>query len=496
MSETDRLRRRCEQLEALYGLASDLLQTEDYDAMLDALVRGALAILRAERGFLVLKSREALDLKVVRNWRRTELEGDGEPLSRTILAEVLRRGEPLLVEDALSDPRFAGLESVTGYRIRSVLAAPLEVDGSQAGALYLESRSTDRLFGAEQLELFRQILRLSSRALSSCTRRLLLEQRNQLLEKDLMARYDFQGIFTRDPALLRLLRTVAQVSASDTPVLVQGPSGSGKELIVRALHCNSPRARKPFVTVNCGAISAQLLESELFGHVRGAFTGAMSDKPGLLRSAHTGTLFLDEVGELPKELQVKLLRTLQFGEVQPVGSARVEVVDVRFLAATNRDLERDAREGRFREDLLYRLNVITLDVPALRQRPDDVLPLFYHFLEREAARAGRPEPEVTPRLERALLGYDWPGNVRELENEVRRLLTLTPPGLPLTVERLSRRIGEALAGPPAASSLSEQEKELIELHLRLCGGNRTRAARSLGISRDGLRRKMLRFGLS
>src|SRR5207249_2113613 len=163
---------------------------------------------------------------------------------------------------------------------------------------------------------------------------------------------------------------------------------------------------------------------ELFGHVRGAFTGATADKAGLIRSAHTGTLFLDEVGELPKDLQVKLLRTLQFGEVQPVGSAQVEQVDVRFVAATNRDLERDAREGRFREDLLYRLNAVTIELPALKDRPDDVLPLFYHFLEREAERSGRPRPEVSPRLERVLQSYDWPGNVRELENEARRLHAL------------------------------------------------------------------------
>jgi transcriptional regulator with GAF, ATPase, and Fis domain len=490
MTELEELRRRCRELEALHGLARELLRLEDDEVMLDALVRGALGILGAERGFLVLKHGEEIDLKVVRNWRREELEAGREPLSRAIVAEVLARGEPLLVEDALSDPRFSSRESVLALEIRSVLAAPLLRKGRPAGALYLETSNPERLFGPRELELFTQILELASRALESCTERLVLRQRNSLLEKDFLARYNFQGIVAQDVSMLRLLETVAQVAASDLPVLVQGPSGVGKELIVRALHLNSPRSRKPFLTLNCGAISPNLLESELFGHVKGAFTGAVSDKTGLIPAAHTGTVFLDEIGELPKELQVKLLRTLQFGEVQPVGSARPRTVDVRFVAATNRDLEQEVREGRFREDLLYRLNAVTLRIPPLKERRDDILPLFYHFLGAAAEKAGRPVPDVPRELERALERYEWPGNVRELENEARRLLALTPPGVPLGVDRLSHRLLESRA----EETLTERER--IERALQSAEGNRSQAARSLGISREWLRKKMQRYGLT
>ncbi len=485
-----------EALQSLLLLARKLLKLQDYDQMLDAVVHGALEILRGERGFLVLQRDEGLDLKVVRNWSREELEGEGEAVSRSIVAQVLAGGEPVLIEDALADPRFAATESVLRKGIRSVLAAPLEADGEVVGALYLETSAVARLFGPQELKLFTHILDLSSRALEAAAGRLVLEQRNRLLEKDLLARYRFPGIVTRDPAFVRVLETVAQVASSELPVLVQGASGTGKELVVRALHLNSRRAEKPYVTVNCGAISPTLLESELFGHVRGAFTGATRDKTGLIATAHRGTVFLDEVGELPLELQAKLLRTLQFGELQPVGSVRPQTVDVRFIAATNRDLSEEVAAGRFREDLLYRLNAITIEIPPLKERPGDILPLFYHFLKDAAEKEGRPLPQVTPMLERSLQEHDWPGNVRELENEARRLVAITPPGSPLTVENLSQRLTARSAARPSPGSLADQEKELIELHLRLAGGNRTHAAKSLGVSREGLRKKMKRYGLA
>ncbi|MCH9649202.1 MAG: sigma-54-dependent Fis family transcriptional regulator [Deltaproteobacteria bacterium] len=486
-----------EKQEALVSLAIELLKLDDYDLMLDAVVRYSLSILRGERGFLVMKRGEGLDFKVIRNWSRDELEGKGDAVSRSIVGNVLRQGVPVLVEDALSDESLGKTESILRKGIRSVLAAPLEVEGQLVGALYLESRSIDRLFGNEQLGLFNRILELSSRALESCMRRILLEQRNSLLERDLLDRYNFPGILTRDPGFLKVLETAAQIAPSDLPVLVQGPTGTGKELIVRAIHLNSTRASRPYVTVNCGAVSPSLLESELFGHLRGAFTGASRDKTGLIPAAHTGTVFLDEVGELPKELQVKLLRTLQFGEIQPVGASRPKTVDVRFIAATNRDLEAEVEAGDFREDLYYRLNAITLELPPLRDRPGDILLLFHHFVRSASEKSGRSIPTVSPHLEQVLQDYYWPGNIRDLENEAKRLVAITPDGIPLSVENLSKRITANSEGQPEAlASLDEMERRQIEIHLREAGGNRTQAANTLGLSREGLRKKMKRFKIS
>ncbi|MFN7973641.1 MAG: sigma-54-dependent Fis family transcriptional regulator [Acidobacteriota bacterium] len=494
MADAD-LAQRCRDLEGLRDLAGDLLQVEEYDEMLDVLMTRALALLGGERGFVVLRSDGPHRPRVVKNWTADDLQDGEEPISRSIVAEVLASARPILVRDALFDPRFGAMASVQELSVRSVLAAPLTLDGTIAGALYIERRAPDRFFGERELALFESILALSSRALQIGTKLLLLRERNAALEA--RAGSDgVAGIVTRDPALLKILESLPSLGASDMPVLVQGASGTGKELVVRAIQRLSPRASHPFLTVNCAAISAGLLESELFGHVKGAFTGAIQDKAGLVPSAHGGTLFLDEIGEMPRDLQGKLLRTLQFGEVAPVGSASTRHVDVRFLAATNRDLDADVRAGRFREDLYYRLSGLVVHLPRLADRRGDVLVLFHHFLSEAANRASRPLPEVSPRLERIVESYDWPGNVRDLENEARRLIALTPAGVPLTADRLSPRI---LAAQPRAAetpaSLAETERELVELHLRLAGGNRTQAARSLGITREGLRKKLRRLGL-
>ena len=234
------------------------------------------------------------------------------------------------------------------------------------------------------------------------------------------------GIVAHSRAITELLVLVERVAQVKSPVLITGESGTGKELVARAIHNAGPRKDRPFVPVNCGAIPDKLLESELFGHVRGAFTDAVADRAGLFREADQGTLFLDEVGDLPQEMQVKLLRAIQFEEVRPVGAAGAEAVDVRIMAATARDLGLDVQDKRFRQDLFYRLNVLPLAIPPLRDRPEDVAPLIDHFLVAYSARLNRDRPEITSEAAEALVNYAWPGNVRELENLVDRLLVLNP----------------------------------------------------------------------
>jgi two-component system response regulator HydG len=292
---------------------------------------------------------------------------------------------------------------------------------------------------------------------------------------------------------------IRRLSQSTATVLITGESGTGKELVARAIHYNSPRSRRSFVAVNCAAIPETLLESELFGHKRGAFTDARSDHTGLVVEADGGTLFLDEIAELSPALQAKLLRVLQDREVRPVGANRAERVDVRVVAASNRDLEAWMREGRFREDLYYRLNVVGVRLPALRERPEDVLPLCEHFLARAEERTGTPAKRISAAASKMLLSYPWPGNVRELENVVERAVALSddteivPEDLPPALR--DRRAVEPLAAAVARRlTLEEVEREYILQVLQDEGGNKTRAAARLGLDRKTLYRKLEEYG--
>ncbi|MFO0628542.1 MAG: sigma-54 dependent transcriptional regulator [Polyangiales bacterium] len=297
-------------------------------------------------------------------------------------------------------------------------------------------------------------------------------------------------------AFRRLLDDARRVARREIPVLLRGETGTGKELVAALLHAESPRRDAPFVRFNCAAIPAELAEAELFGHARGAFTGATGERRGFFRQAHGGSLLLDEVGELPISLQPKLLRALQEGEVQPVGAARVERVDVRVIAATHQDLRAAVAAGTFREDLFYRLAVVELTVPPLRARRDDIPALAEHFRRRYAARFDLPDARFTPALLAALGARDWPGNVRELENAVARMLALSEGG-PLGPEALDT-VGEGAAREEPAGLRDEVarfERALLRKALAACGGNQSEAARRLGVSRMTLLDKLKRHGL-
>ncbi len=326
-----------------------------------------------------------------------------------------------------------------------------------------------------------------------------LRRENARLRREVARAWGLESVVHRSAAMAEVLSTAEKVADFKTTVLITGESGTGKEVVARGIHQSSVRRDAPFVAINCGAIPENLLESELFGHVKGAFTDAGRNKKGLFEEADGGTLFLDEVGELPVALQVKLLRVLQDSEIRRVGDVRTVSVDVRVISATSRDLDRDVEEGRFREDLFYRLNVIRIPIPPLRERREDIPVLAEHFFARHAARLGRRVARISPGTMSFLEGLPWPGNVRELENAIERALVLSEDG---TVDEGAFR-GLPSVGPAAtgADSLSIKravrliEEDLIRRALERTGGNRTHAARSLEISHRALLYKMKRYGL-
>jgi two-component system, NtrC family, response regulator AtoC len=320
---------------------------------------------------------------------------------------------------------------------------------------------------------------------------------------------DRYGIMGRSDRMLDIYGTIKQVAPTTTTILIMGETGTGKELIANAIHRNSPRGNAPFVKINCAAISENLMESELFGYERGAFTGAVVRKPGRFELAHRGTLFLDEVGELPRDMQVKMLRVIQEQEFERVGGLQTVKVDVRLITATNRNLLQDVREGRFREDLFYRLNVFPIHLPPLRERREDILPLTEYFLNKFNKKLGKSIREVDSRVKEVLLSYEWPGNIRELENLMERLVLVSkedriniediPPEIKFPPEAAAILSRPDVQQKPLKdfmkSHMEELEKRMIVRTLEECGGNVTRAAQQIGISRKGLHLKMIKYSL-
>ena len=448
--------------------------------------------------------------------------GTAEGASMSIVGEVLRTGRAVLVYDASSDSRFGAARSVVGSGLRSVLCVPLRVDGAPRGALHVANRSAPGMLTANDLFLIEAFADQAALAVETArlqarnrelTARLsaqlverteeLAEAREQLdrVEEDHRLRYRYDRIVHTSEGMRRVLDIVDRVTDSDLPVLVIGESGTGKELVARAVHYNGPRRGRPFVAVNCGAVASSVFESEFFGHVRGAFTGADRARKGHFEAASGGTLFLDEVGELELAMQVKLLRVLQEGEVLPVGSSTPVPVDVRVVAATNKPLDRMVADGTFRQDLFYRIGVVRIDVPPLRERRADIPALVERFVSDLAERRGARPFAVPASVLEALRAYDWPGNIRELENAVGYMSIFAESGLenaPLPFLRGTRSAAPTQPPAPhtggltlpAGTSLATAEKALIEHTLDLVEGSRTRASELLGIDRATLYRKL------
>jgi DNA-binding NtrC family response regulator len=333
-----------------------------------------------------------------------------------------------------------------------------------------------------------------------------LREENLSLREALGQRYEFKNIVARSPKMQEILALVERVAPANSTVLLGGESGVGKDLIARAIHQHSRRASGPFVKINCTAIPENLLESELFGYEKGAFTGAVTSKPGKFELADKGTIFLDEIGDVPSVIQVKLLRVLQEREFEHLGGTRTLKVDVRLVAATNRDLRAALEQGTFREDLYYRLNVVPISIPPLREHKEDIPYLVDHFIERFARESGKEISGIAPAALKLLMDFHWPGNVRELENIIERAVAFAD-GATIDVRdirldlspRLASSDSGAIAGavpfPPEGLTLEQYEDEIIREALRRAGGNKSQAARRLGLSRNALRYRLSRMGM-
>jgi transcriptional regulator with GAF, ATPase, and Fis domain len=545
---TGEAHRERENLRVFARLVRELVRETDLNKLLRSIVDGAVALAKAERGFLLLEEslpevgsngdeRTPLKVRIARSYDREDIPIPSSRLSSGIAHKVLETRQPLLSVDAERDPRFSGMASVEDLRLRSVICVPVAATSEKGprveGVLYVDNRLQQAAFAAEDLELVRLVADQASLAIRNARQLVELRERHErlaasarkieLLNEQLgrkvrdrdtelavvraelgreRGRYDYTAIVGASSGLRRIFQQLDRIIESELPVMIHGESGTGKELIARAIHFNGARKDKAFVSENCAALPDTLLESELFGHTRGAFTGAHKAKKGLLEQADGGTLFLDEIGDMSPEMQKKLLRVLQEGEFRAIGSEERVKVDVRIIAASHRNLEQMVKDGTFREDLYYRVNVLKVELPPLRERREDIPLLAEALLARASREANRAVPVLPREVIAALAACDWPGNVRELENEMRRIAVLA--GDEVRLEHLSANVLERRpAGTPSPGNesnsirdaVADLEKRSIEAALSSCGGNKSRASKLLGISRFALQRKLDKYEL-
>ncbi|MEP0548952.1 MAG: sigma-54-dependent Fis family transcriptional regulator [Rhodothermales bacterium] len=483
-------------LEALSEIAALINSMQEPDALLETVLEIAMQTLEAERGFVLLEDADGAEsgtspfaVGASRNFTDDQLDGV-KALSTSVVDEVLRTGEPVLVYEAATDERYSASESVVLQKIQSIACVPLRLRSRQIGAIYLDSVTQRGRFTRDNLPFLKAFAHQAAVAIENAHRVQTLREENRHLRQEVQRVHGFDEIIGQSPRMREVFETVGRVLDTDATVLVEGESGTGKELIARAIHYNGDRKAKPFVAIFCGALPDDLLESELFGHRKGAFTGATADKKGLFETADGGTIFLDEVGDLSTKLQTALLRVLQLGEIKRVGDTEVRRVDVRVLAATNRSLPVLIKDGEFREDLYYRLNTIQIELPPLRHRHGDLPLLAHHFLDQFATGSRARIRGFTPEALDALKRHRWPGNVRELENTVERAVVLARGEM---IEKDDLRLPES---EPAETvfepglPLKEVERRVVERALEEYDGNVSATARALDVSRRWLHYKL------
>ena len=480
----------------LVAFSRKLGEAREITALLESLMDEVIALTHADKGFLVLidsseangsDARGTPRVRMARNLKGENLDDAVAGLSDSILKRVLETGKPVVVSDALTSTEFNSSLSVVSLKLTSVMCVPLvrvgdrkldksgndDVSDSVLGAIYVGNNAVKALFDEQSLEVLTLFAAQASLLVQNALAIDALTVEKDSLKGELdKSRYG--ELIGACDGMREVFKKIEKVARAEISVLITGETGTGKELIAREIHKRSGRAKGPLVVINCGAIPENLMESELFGHVKGAFTGAIATRPGRFQSAHGGTLFLDEIGEMPLHLQVKILRALQERQVTKVGDSKSENVDIRIVAATHRNLEQMVKDGTFREDLYYRLNVVQIHLPALRDRGDDVVVIANYLLRMYCEEQSLTKIKgFTPKAVTALRRYQWPGNVRQLENRLKRAIVLTDSS------QVSPDDLEDIL--PLSDALERYRRRYIDEALERNAGNRTKTARELGV---------------
>jgi len=480
-------------LSALMKVSTTINAIRGMEELQKTLLELLFEVVPAERGAILLvdggHEEEDTDFTSVFALDRRRGRDESIKVSRTITKSVLRQGEAVLITNQTDEKDFKSADSLVVDRPGSVLCVPLIMLDRTLGVIYLDTRDPDTFFDKDHLQLVSAISAITAVAMENARHIEWLVSENQRLIADFNIEHNMVG---ESQPVREVLQFISKVAPTDSTVLLSGESGTGKELAARAIHQNSKRANKPFMAVNCAALAESLLESELFGHEKGSFTGALAQKKGRLEIADGGTVFLDEIGELSQALQVKLLRVLQEREFERVGGTRTIKVDIRLITATNKDLEKAVNEGTFRQDLYFRLDVVGLEMPPLRDRREDIPLLANYFAAKYSEKCNRRITGISAAAQARLLGYDWPGNVRELENAMERAVVLGT-----TDHILLEDLPESLleSQPPAAApatkyheAVAQTKKQIILSAMQQAKGSYTEAAKLLGVHPNYLHR--------
>lgn len=497
-------------LQCFLEMGKEIIAESDMNRILTIAFNNAMEITHAERAMIVLYNEGGeILLQTLRNLKRDDLEQPDFEISQKIINEVKSEKRSVYLNNALADQnkqKYYNNNTTADSKTLSIICSPLRNKGETFGVIYLDKRTNHHAFTPETHQFVEKFADfISSVAYSTLERKKLLD-RMTALKNGIDDSFQFDTIVSHHPKMIQILKMVVQVANTEATILIQGESGTGKELIAHALYHHSGRKDKIFVPINCGALPGNLLESELFGHVKGSFTGAIKDKAGWFERAEGGTVFLDEVSQMSSELQVKLLRILQTGEYCRVGSTALHYCNVRIIAATNQDLQHLIREGTFREDLYYRLNVIKIELPPLRDRKSDIPLLANHFLNRYSSKYGKNGLYLSRDAELCLLAYDFPGNVRELENIIHHAVILAESK---AIEShhlpIGNNIENAHSGfqtPLSTFKVAKQhliekfERDYIMDCLKASKGNISQAAGIAGIHFTSFYTKMVKYGIA